>query len=46
MQSLMKDAGVQGFAMPVLSHDATEGKAYAIQCATAVVCMWYVVCGL
>ena len=33
MSSLMKDAGVQGFAMTVLTHDATEGKAYAIQCA-------------
>ena len=33
MQSLMKDMGVQGFAMAVLTHDATEGKAYAIQCA-------------
>ena len=33
MQSLMKDVGVEGFAMAVLTHDATEGKAYAIQCA-------------
>ena len=33
MQGLMKDMGVQGFAMAVLTHDATEGKAYAIQCA-------------
>ena len=33
MQQHMKDAGVQGFAMTVLTQDATEGKAYAIQCA-------------
>ena len=33
MTDLMKDMGVQGFAMTVLTHDATEGKAYAIQCA-------------
>ena len=33
MQNHMKDMGVQGFAMAVLTHDATEGKAYAIQCA-------------
>ena len=33
MQSLMNDMGVRGFAMAVLTHDVTEGKAYAIQCA-------------
>ena len=33
MRNMMKDMGVNGFPMAVLTHDATEGKAYAIQCA-------------
>ena len=31
MASLMKHIGLQGFPMAVLSHNTSDGKAYAIQ---------------
>jgi hypothetical protein len=31
MASLMKHIGLQGFPMAILSHNTSDGKAYAIQ---------------